>query len=72
MLNHSVMHPNGEDRMANSVDPDQTVEEQSDLGLHCLPRPIRPKTYDHYGIHFHEIYLGTWGKRFTANSDPSF
>ena len=40
------MHPNGEDRMANSVDPDQ---EQSDLGLHCLPRPICPKTYDHYG-----------------------
>ena len=36
-LNHSVMHPNGEDRMANSVDPDQ----QSDLGLHCWPRPIR-------------------------------
>ena len=23
-LNHSVMHPNGEDRMANTVDPDQT------------------------------------------------
>ena len=43
-LNHSVMHPNGEDRMANSVDPDQTA----DLGLHCLPRPIRPNTYDHY------------------------
>ena len=27
--------------MANSVDPDQ---EQSDLGLHCLPRHICPKT----------------------------
>ena len=26
----------------------QTV--QSDLGLHCLLRPICPKTYDHYGI----------------------
>ena len=26
----------------------QTVYEQSDLGLHCLPRPICPKTYDHY------------------------
>ena len=22
--------------MANSVDPDQTAQEQSDLGLHCL------------------------------------
>ena len=27
---------------ANSEDPDQ--EEQFDLGLHCLPRPICPKT----------------------------
>ena len=23
---------------------------QSDLGLHCLPRPICPKTLGHYGI----------------------
>ena len=31
--------------IANSEDPDQTApEEQSDLGLHCLPRPICPKT----------------------------
>ena len=28
--------------IANSEDPDQT--EQSDLGLHCLPRPICPRT----------------------------
>ena len=28
------------DGIANSVDPDQ----QSDLGLHCLPRPVCPKT----------------------------
>ena len=32
-----------------TVDPNQTapleaVEEQSDLGLHCLPRPVCPKT----------------------------
>ena len=33
-------------QMANSVDPDQ---EQSDLGLHCLPRPICPKTLDYNG-----------------------
>ena len=27
--------------MANNVEPDQTApEEQSDLGLHCLFRPI--------------------------------
>ena len=31
--------------IANSEDPDQT-----DLGLHCLPRLICPKTYDDYGI----------------------
>ena len=35
--------------IANSEDPDQTaplgavLEEQTDLGLHCLPRPISPK-----------------------------
>ena len=29
------------DGIANSVDPDQ---EQSDLGLHCLPIPVCPKT----------------------------
>ena len=23
--------------------------EDTDLGLHCLPRPICPKTVDHYG-----------------------
>ena len=28
------------DRMANSVDPDQ--------GLHSLPRPVCPKSWDHY------------------------
>ena len=32
--------------MENSVDPDQ-IEEQSDLGLHCLPRPSCSKTKDH-------------------------
>ena len=26
--------------MVNSVDPDQTAMEQSDLGLHCLLSPI--------------------------------
>ena len=41
------------DGIANSVDPDQTapksliwvcIKEQSDLGLHCLHKPISPKT----------------------------
>ena len=32
------------DRMANSVDPDQTASlEQSDLCLYCLPRSFYPK-----------------------------
>ena len=34
------------DKMAHSVGPDQ---EQSYMGLHCLPRPICLKTLDHYG-----------------------
>ena len=35
------MRPEDADGMANSVDPYQTApEEQSDLGLHCLLRPI--------------------------------
>ena len=38
-LCHKVMSPNDADGMPNSVDPDQ---EQSDLGLHCLPRHICP------------------------------
>ena len=33
------------DGITNSVDLDQIEEqEQSDLGLHCLPRPICPKS----------------------------
>ena len=40
-----VMSPTDADRMATSVDPDQTLLlEQSDLGLHCLPRPTFLKT----------------------------
>ena len=39
------MSPNDADGMVNSVDSDQTaLQEQSDLGLHCLPRHICPKT----------------------------
>ena len=34
-----VFHQKDANRKANSEDPD----EQSDLGLHCLPRPICPK-----------------------------
>ena len=35
---------------ANSVDPDQTPRPAaSDQGLHCLPGPICPNTWDKYG-----------------------
>ena len=37
-VEYFVKNTNG---IANSEDPEQ---EQSDLGLHCLPRPICPKT----------------------------
>ena len=32
----------GEDKMVNSEDPDQTAP------LHCFPRPLCPKTLNHY------------------------
>ena len=39
------MCPKDVEGMANSVDPDQTApQEQSDLGLHCLPRTVCLKT----------------------------
>ena len=41
-LYQRVMHPKDAARIAKSVDPDQTAP--LDLGLHCLPRPICPKT----------------------------
>ena len=46
------MCPKDVDGMVNSVDPDQTAppKEQSDVGLHCLLRPICPNTYNFYGI----------------------
>ena len=47
------MSPNDADGMANSVDPD--LEEQSDPGQHCLPRPICPKTLDHYSMQSKKI-----------------
>ena len=39
--NLRVLCQNDANGIANSEDLDQ---EQSDLGLHCLPRPICPKT----------------------------
>ena len=35
--------------VANSEDPDQ--------GLHCLLRPVCPKTYDHKGINHESLKL---------------
>ena len=42
------MCPKNADRMVKSADTDQTAPD-SDLGLHCLHRPVCPKIYDHYG-----------------------
>ena len=36
-FNNAVMRLNDADGIANTVDPDQTAQEQSDLGLHRLP-----------------------------------
>ena len=35
VLPSSIMCPKDADGTAKSVDPDQTVQVQSDLGLHC-------------------------------------
>ena len=50
---NAIMCQKDADGMANSVVPDQTApQEQSDLGLHCLPRPICPNIQNFYGIKF--------------------
>ena len=39
-----MIPPNDENGIANSKDPDQNAPfGQSDLGLHCLPKPVCPK-----------------------------
>ena len=38
--------------MANSADPDQTPRiAASDLGRHCLQKPICPNTYSYYSTY---------------------
>ena len=46
---HRVMCPKVADGMANIVVSDQTAPRGADLGLHCFPRPVYPKTWDHCG-----------------------
>ena len=50
---HGVIPPNDANRIANIEDPDQTAPSLgrllpvwvcSVLGMHCLPRPVCPKT----------------------------
>ena len=44
------MRPKTARLVANNVDPDQTPHyAASDLGLHCLPRPVCPNAYGKYG-----------------------
>ena len=53
--NHGVFCLNNANGIAKSEDPDQiSPRRQSDLGLHCLPRPICPKTLGHYGLNFRQ------------------
>ena len=45
--------------MINSVDPDETPRNAaSHLGLHCLPRPASPNTYDKYGMLYTHLSNG--------------
>ena len=49
-LYHTVMCPKYAAGLASSLDPDPLfLQEQSDLGLHCLPRPVCPNTSYHHG-----------------------
>ena len=52
ILNFEQRNPKVADPMANSVDPD--LKEQSDLGLHCLHRPVCLKTLNHYGTYIYK------------------
>ena len=45
----AILRSKDSDRITNRVDTDQTAEEQSDLGLHCLLRPICPNISNYYG-----------------------
>ena len=49
----AILRSKDADRITNRVDIDQTIrlllEEQSDLGLHCLLRPICPNIANYYG-----------------------
>ena len=45
LIDDELMCPEDADGMANSVDPDQTAPLGAvSVGLHCLSRPICPKT----------------------------
>ena len=55
--------------MANRVDPDQMQHSAaSDLGLHCLQRPICPNTKGYYG---REKYLLNIPIRHSGGDDKS-
>ena len=47
----AIFHSKDADRITNRVDTDKTLEEQSDLGLHCLLRPICPNISNYYAIY---------------------
>ena len=55
---YRVMGPKDVDAIAISVDPAQiSLRAVWSLGVHCLPRPIRPKTLDHHGYQIQLLSL---------------
>ena len=57
--------PKDKDRMANSVDPDQTA--LADLGLHCLPRPVRKIRIIVVNVPCHEKICLLFATRYDSN-----
>ena len=50
-LYHRVLSPKDADKMANSVDLDQTAPRSSLIWVYSLPKPACPKTLDHNDMH---------------------
>ena len=57
------MCPKVEDKIANSADPDQTAQEQSDLGLLCLLRPTYPSIWNFTVFELHMKFHMAWQKK---------
>ena len=70
------MHPKDAEGIANSADPDQTaplgavlIRLQSDLGLHCSPRPDFRKLKIITASWFYQLCCGALNHRFLLTDD---